>query len=124
MGGAVPAGDQHAAPGMETGPKRFHCHGLSPPRIWAKQKAGANNHAFLRQSLAPALKALALVDYDRDFLLAVSAVQRHPLRFIPWVDLVQLLVAAAARADEVSVSHCQHFTMNRLGFQGFFLSFP
>jgi len=40
----------------------------------AKQKAGANDHASLRQSLAPALKALALVDIHDCLGLAVPAV--------------------------------------------------
>ena len=52
----------------------YHIHGLGQ-----KQKAGANNHASLRKSLAPALKALALEYFDYILGFTIPTVGDDPV---------------------------------------------
>jgi hypothetical protein len=92
----------------------YHLHGLQ-----AKQKAGTNNHASLRKSLAPALKALALVDIYVLLPLAVPAPGNHSGRFRVLRDLHHMLVHAATGANQVSVFHCQHSTTSDRALQEF-----
>lgn len=103
---------QHGTTWMPAGPQRFTCHGLSPPRSKTKQKAGANDRASLRWSLAPALKALAPVNIHDYLGLAVPAVDPQPLGPGVRLHLDQPLIAAAVRAHEKSILHCQHFTIH------------
>ena len=84
----------------------YHLHGLQE-----KQKAGTNNHALLRKSLAPALKALALVDIYVLFPLAVPAERNCTGRLRVLRDLHHPLVHSASGTHQVSVLHCQHLTM-------------
>lgn len=85
---------------MLTRSQRFTGH---PRHLRAKEKAGANDHAFLRLSLAPAFKALAFAYFDFDFAFAIPAPQRNLLGLVLWIDSVQPLVKATVRAGEVPI---------------------
>lgn len=88
------------APRMLTRSQRFTGH---PRHLRAKEKAGANDHAFLRLSLAPAFKALAFAYFDFDFAFAIPAPQRNLLSIVLWIDSVQPLVKATVRTGKVPI---------------------
>lgn len=97
----------------------YHLHGHR-----VKQKAGANNRASLRKSLAPALKALALVDIHDVFGLTIPAIGHDPEGHGVGVDFHYPLVFATMRTFEISAFHYQHSTMHFLRFQCFLAPFP
>ena len=73
-----------------------------------RKKAGANNHAAsLRKSLAPAFKALALVNIQHDLVFAVPTPDRQVYRPGLGVDPHEPLVAAADGANEKPISYRQ-----------------
>ena len=86
-------------------PQRSNWHDR-PPFRERKQKAGANNHASLRQSLAPAFVALAFLDIHDDLVFATPAIYRDSMRFGIRRDAQQPLVPSAYRAAAPSIFHC------------------
>ena len=71
-----------------------------------REKAGANNLASLRKSLAPALKALALVNIQDNLMFAVPAPDCQVDRCCLWVNPHQPLVPPANGADQKPISYC------------------
>lgn len=70
-------------------------------------------------SLAPALKALAVVDVDPNFIFAIPAVNDQPVGFRFWRDLYQPFIAAADRADQESVPYAIQYIRLSLCLQYF-----
>lgn len=70
-----------------------------------RKKAGANNCAALRKSLAPAFKALAFVDIQDDLAFTVPTPDRQVYRPGLWVDPHEPLIAAADGANEKPISY-------------------
>ena len=70
-------------------------------------------------SLAPALKALAVVDIDQNFIFTVLAVKDQSAGFHFWRDLLQMLVAAADGADHKSVPYAIQYIRLSLCLQYF-----
>lgn len=80
----------------------YHLHG-----VWQNKRAGTNNNAFLRKSLAPALKALALIDVDHILAFTVSTIGYHMGCSRVWPDSHQPLVPATSWAYQIPIYHCQ-----------------